>query len=399
MKNIKFELTSPVSTSFRCQKACNSLDIDIKKKSIHSMDIDVDIKTPYKIGVIVGASGSGKTTLAEHIWGKDIFESLLDLSKPVIDQFDKKYSYDQCAQFLNGIGLTSVPCWVRPANTLSNGQRTRAEFALQLASSKKFIVIDEWTSVVDRTVAKVMSHCLQKFTRKTEDRKVVLLSCHYDVLPWLNPDWVIDCNKQKFTDRRSLWPSYQRKEKLDFEIKEIDSKSWRYFSHYHYLSDNLPGGKTAYYGLFHNGEQIGFQCFANYVPFNRKIMNKQIMHSNRTVIHPDYAGLGLGIKLITETSHLMQAKGYKVMAKFSSVPVYKAMLRDPLWGLREAKRNYKVQVGGSMDRKSGFRTKVVTFSFEFLGGKNVQPVRTRPQKSSSAVVQGRKTVRRRADVQ
>ena len=58
------------------------------------------------------------------------------------------------------MGLSQVPCWVRPAFTLSNGQQARAKIALTLADNKDLAVIDEWTSVVDRTVAKVMSHAV-----------------------------------------------------------------------------------------------------------------------------------------------------------------------------------------------------------------------------------------------
>ena len=50
---------------------------------------------------------------------------------------------------------------------------------------------------------------------------------------------------------------------------------------------------------FYNNNQIGFQCFANYTPHKKGTII--IYHSNRTVIHPDYNGMGLGIKLINET--------------------------------------------------------------------------------------------------
>ena len=124
-----------------------------------------------------------------------------------------------------GVGLSAVPCWIRPAITLSNGQKERAEIALQMAREDKLVVIDEWTSVVDRTVGKIMSECIQKWARKSE-KQVVLLSCHYDVFDWLQPDWVIDCNKQTYTDRRLLRRS--RKEKLSFDIRPIGRGSWRF---------------------------------------------------------------------------------------------------------------------------------------------------------------------------
>ena len=159
-KNIKFELQSEVFKTFRCQAAANSLDIDVKKKSIHKLELNnINIPKDWNIGLVYGASGSGKTTLAKHLFGENIFDCSLDENKSIIDQLPKEFSYEDCANILNGIGLNSVPCWIRPIKTLSNGQKARAE-AAYLMCKQDFICIDEWTSVVDRTVAKAMSVCL-----------------------------------------------------------------------------------------------------------------------------------------------------------------------------------------------------------------------------------------------
>jgi ABC-type multidrug transport system ATPase subunit len=183
LQSYNLELKCDIPDSYRVKRAANSLDIDVEKKSTHKFAVKADIDTDYSIGLIVGASGSGKTTFANHVFGQDCFKEYLDKSKPVIEQFPKEMGYDDCAKLLSGVGLTSVPCWIRPAHTLSNGQRSRAEAALALCNSSDSVpvVIDEWTSVVDRTVAKVMSHCVQKHARK-QKKRIILLSCHYDVI-------------------------------------------------------------------------------------------------------------------------------------------------------------------------------------------------------------------------
>lgn len=364
-KKFDVELSSEVSKSFRCQKAADSLDIDVNKKSIHKLSIEADIDSDFSIGLIIGASGSGKTTLAKHIYGEECFKEYLDLSKPVIDQFPKEFKYEQCAEILTGVGLTSVPCWIRPAYTLSNGQRTRAEVALAIANKSELTIIDEWTSVVDRTVAKVMSHCISKTIRKQKGRRVVLISCHYDVVEFLNPDWVIDCNKQEFQDRRSLWQRFERTEKLTFEVRETDGKEWKYFSKYHYLSDKLPVGKMYHYGLFCGEDQIGYLNYANYVP--KRPDKKMIYHFNRLVIHPDYVGFGLGIKFLNEaTTHLKGKINCDVFGAFSSVPVYKALTRDKRWILKDIKRPLE-KGGGTSANKNYMRTLVTLFSFKWVG--------------------------------
>jgi ABC-type ATPase with predicted acetyltransferase domain len=362
LQNYLVHLKSDSPKSFRCQKAANSVDLDLEKKLEHRFEIQCDIETPFNVGLIIGSSGSGKTTLAKQIFGQNVFENSLDQEKPIIDQFDEKYSVDECISMLNAIGLSQVPCWVRPVKTLSNGQKSRAEAVLEMSRDKNIVVLDEWTSVVDRNVAKVMCHSVQKYARKN-NKKIILLSCHYDVSEWLLPDFVIDCNEQKYENRRSL--RQIRNEKIEFNIRECSSKKWKQFSKYHYLSDNMPGGKNFTYGLFLGDKQIGFQCFSNYV-----LGRTDILHSNRTVIHPDYVGFGLGGKLIEETSRIMKNKGYKIMAKFSSMPVYKSLIKNKSWRFLGAMQSMKSSLCGGVlkkEPKAGFRTKVTTFGFEFIG--------------------------------
>lgn len=134
------------------------------------------------------------------------------------------------------------------------------------------------------------------------------------------------------------------------------------FSKYHYLSENLPGGKIFIFGLFYKNQQIGFQCFANYVP------GKKIMHFNRTVIHPDYCGFGLGMKLIDSTSKFVQEKGYKIMGKFSSVSIYKSMIKNSNWVLVATGHNTPELTGNfSASKCNAIRTKVKWWSFKFIG--------------------------------
>lgn len=371
-KSIEVILESPINKSFRCKMACDALDIDQKKKSIHHLKIDgINMPAKWNVGLIYGASGSGKTTLAKKLFGNDIFKTILDENEPIINQFPTEYTYDECADILSGIGLNSVPCWVRPVKTLSNGQRARAEAALLMVQNEGIINIDEWTSVVDRTVAKAMSFCVQKFARK-HIKQIILLSCHYDVLEWLLPDWLIDCNEQKFWLRENEDFFFTKREQLAFTIRKIGRESWRYFSKYHYLSEKLPGGEIYLFGLFFEDKQIGFQCFANYTPRVRG--KKTIFHFNRTVVHPDYQGLGLGIKLINESARIFlnEHSEFRLMGKYSSIPVFKAMQKCKEWRYLGTKRLMGAMPHGeNMERTGGFREGgIKTFHFEWIGTKH-----------------------------
>lgn len=358
MQNYVVELESQPFTSFRCTKAADSLDINLEKKLKHKLEISADLKSPFNIGLILGASGSGKTTLAKQIYGENFDNQIkIDENLPIIEQFPKEWSYDECAEALNGIGLTSVPCWIRPVKTLSNGQKFRAEAVLKMHLQDN-VIIDEWTSVVDRTVAKIMSHTVQKYARKN-NKQIILLSCHYDVIEWLKPDWIIDCNEQKFINNRGfLWP--ERREKLQFDVRPCSRKSWSYFSKYHYLSEKLPGGRIFCFGLFHNDKQIGFQCLANYVPIRKNSV--PIYHSNRTVIHPDYIGFGLGIKLVDAScEYLKKKEKCKIYVKFSSTPMLKSLIKNKKWKLINVER---ALIGKSRLNDSA-RVRVKTYTFRY----------------------------------
>lgn len=367
MRRYELKLQSEVSKSYFAVRAAQSLDIDTEKKSIHEFSLDADLESPFSIGLIVGASGSGKTTFAKSIFGE--FKTYLDKGKSVIDQFPEAMSYDDRAAALNGIGLSQVPCWIKPAACLSNGQQARAEAALAMAHGGDLVVLDEWTSVVDRTVAKAMSACVSKYAKRS-GKRVILLSCHYDVVEWLDPDWIVDCNSQSFIDRRLL--QRVRSERLRFDVREISGSSWARFEKYHYLSAELPGGERYFFGLFYGEDQIGFICFSNYVP--QRNGKKKILHFNRLVIHPDYVGLGLGIRFLNETTQIVYSRGVRVMGKFSSTPVYRALSQSNLWKLRDVSRpigkNVSLIKNCGLNRKDKIRTNLRIYSFEFLGGES-----------------------------
>lgn len=91
------------------------------------------------------------------------------------------------------------------------------------------------------------------------------------------------------------------------------------------------------------------------------------MHFNRTVIHPDYVGLGLGVRFINATSKIMHDSGFRIMAKFSSVPVYKALSKDVRWRLKNVSLPVRAKAGKTLGRKlGGMRTEVKIYSFEYV---------------------------------
>ena len=126
---------------------------------------------------------------------------------------------------------------MRPYAVLSNGEKFRVDMARTLAEMPDLAVVDEFTSVVDRQVAQVGSSCVAKAVRR-RGRKFVAVSCHYDILDWLQPDWVFQPHTGVF-ERRCL----QRRPELDLEIHEAGRDAWPTFRPHHYLSAGLSHGQ------------------------------------------------------------------------------------------------------------------------------------------------------------
>ena len=159
--------------------------------------IDLENKN-WNIGIIVGNSGTGKTTIAKQLFGENIIKEYpFKKENSVIDDMPKSKSVEEITQIFNKVGFSSPPSWLKPYEVLSNGEKMRVELAYNLLSDNKLTCFDEFTSVVDRNVAKITSTCIQKTIRKL-DKKFIAVSCHFDIIDWLEPDWVFDTNSMQF---------------------------------------------------------------------------------------------------------------------------------------------------------------------------------------------------------
>ena len=139
------------------------------------------IPSDFKIGLIVGPSGSGKSTLL----GKEEIISW-DESAAICSHFSDKH---EAVDRLSGVGLNSIPSWLRPYHVLSTGEKFRADLARRIKNGAR---IDEFTSVVDRNVAKSCAYSVNRMVNQLGFSNIVFASCHYDIIEWLQPDWVFD---------------------------------------------------------------------------------------------------------------------------------------------------------------------------------------------------------------
>jgi ABC-type Mn2+/Zn2+ transport system ATPase subunit len=172
-----------VKSLFNAESGCN-----------FSLDADLPIEDEdWRIGLVVGPSGSGKTSLGRLLFGGAAFYEPQGwpADRPVVDAIAPDGNFDDVTAALAAVGLGDVPAWLRPYHVLSNGEKFRADLARIVSEAPARVVVDEFTSVVDRQIARIGALAFQKAWRRTKGQ-AVLLSCHYDIAEWLEPDWIFD---------------------------------------------------------------------------------------------------------------------------------------------------------------------------------------------------------------
>ena len=180
--------------TFRVSKI--QADFDVKLEHSNERFVgDIEMPQDWQIGVIVGASGTGKSTIAKELFNEDLIKGFEYNAKSVIDDMPKSAKIDDITKMFYYVGFGSVPSWLKPYSVLSNGEKMRVDLARALLE-KDFIVFDEFTSVVDRQIAQTSCIAINKALKKT-NKKFIAVTCHYDILDWLQPDWVFDTNKMK----------------------------------------------------------------------------------------------------------------------------------------------------------------------------------------------------------
>ena len=182
--------------TFRVKSVVGAFDLQTQKiKENFKGNIDIEDKN-WNIGLIVGSSGSGKSTIAGECFG-DFFSKFEYEANSVIDDMPKGKSIKDITKVFTSVGFASPPSWLKPYSVLSNGERMRCDLANAILQEKEIIAFDEFTSVVNREVAKTGSYAISKAVRKL-NKKFIAVSCHYDIKDWLEPDWIYDTDKQRF---------------------------------------------------------------------------------------------------------------------------------------------------------------------------------------------------------
>jgi len=306
MKTI--QLVSKINNDNYTQYVYDTFDIQNKNETITSVQFGLDDihKFNWNIGVILGNSGSGKSSILKTIG--NIKTPSFDLNKPLISNFDWLEPKD-ATHLLTSMGLSSVPTWLRPYHLLSNGEQYRASLAylVSSASDGDIILVDEYTSVVDRDVAKAMSFALQKYIRRV-GKKIILASCHYDILEWLMPDWT--CSPQKGGTLEKCDYLRRGRPSIELQVSRVEFETWDFFKKHHYLTEDV--NRSCKFFLFEwNDKPVAIIAA---IPQPSGYYNNGIRGS-RTVVLPDYQGMGIGSKISDFIGGVFKNANYRYFTK------------------------------------------------------------------------------------
>ena len=223
---------------------------------------------------------------------------------------------------------------------LSNGEQFRVDLARHLlegAARAGPTVVDEFTSVVDRQVAQIASHAVAKYIRKRE-RQFVAVSCHYDIVDWLQPDWVLHLPDLRF-ERRLV----QRRPSLTGRIERVPYSTWRLFAPFHYLTADLNRAARCY-GMWIDGYDSSPVAFLGMLARPHPKVEGGYGIS-RIVTLPDWQGLGLGPFMMDTLAGVYRAVDRRVNAYPAHPSLTRSFSRSPKWKLVKKPGVWSAKVG------------------------------------------------------
>jgi GNAT superfamily N-acetyltransferase len=356
MPNFDIVRESTPDKTFRVASIIGKFDLQsgtIKERFTGSIDIDED----WQIGLIVGKSGTGKTTIAKQLFEDAYITSYEYNAQAIVDDMPKDKGIEEITSVFNSVGFSSPPSWLKPYSVLSNGEKMRVDLARSILSDKELFVFDEFTSVVDRNVAQIGSFAMQKAIRKTT-KKFIAVTCHFDVVDWLLPDWIFNTDTMNF---QSLGGQKKNRPAIKFEIYQSPDKTiWKMFAKHHYLSHSHNNAADVYIATI-NEQVAGFISVLHFPHATAKNIKKV----HRLVILPDYQGVGFGVLLLNQVGKRYMDMGNRYNIVTSAPSLINALRKSDTWRCLSYGRSKSVSI--SSKRKELRRcdsTARITASFQ-----------------------------------
>jgi ABC-type thiamine transport system ATPase subunit/GNAT superfamily N-acetyltransferase len=353
----------PINRTARVMQLEGIFDVPPAEKSAMSWEVSLPLgDREWNVGLIVGPSGCGKSTIARELFPNELvhgFDWPQDMA--IVDSFPPAMGIKDITTLLNSVGFSSPPSWLRPFHVLSNGEQFRVTIARAIAEQPALAVIDEFTSVVDRRVAQIGSSAIAKTVRR-RGNKLIAVTCHFDVLDWLQPDWIYEPAENRFA-----WRDLCPRPPLDLQIARVTASAWKLFAPHHYLTAELNRSATCFCAYL-EGRPVAFH---SYLPFFGKLKDsRHAVRGHRSVCLPDFQGLGIGSMLITTLASMWSALGYRVFRNTGHPAEISSAMRSTDWWMIRSPGTTAPDTGKYAARLAKSRaSNRMTASFEYRGGK------------------------------
>ena len=419
-------LESEVVGDAATEAASSAFEIAFNGKHRFEVPRLPELPKSWRVALVNGVSGSGKSSVLRQMVqehgcvrdaaeyggesGGDEFAAAWPDDAPAVGAVG-----DGGAALLTEMGgaALAAAAAARPWRQLSRGERTLLALARlcceppsAAAPPSALLIADEFTSFVDRSLAKRAAEALGRAWRRRGDgRRLVLAGVHADFLRELRPEWVFETAAGELTsytwdDDAALPPpapaapppprppdeAVFRPPTLELTLRKAVAKGadrkhektvWTtYFEEYHYLDGSLNHSAHCRVG------RIG----ATPVAFVASLMavgvkEVGLLHSegrlarreHRLVVRPEWQGLGIGPRVSDINARDWVLKGVRFLSRTAHPRFGAYRNNSPLWQATTA--NETANLGdtfSSMKEKKGKEVKKIekarpSFSHEYIG--------------------------------
>lgn len=359
---MKIQVASKVERTRRVTEIESLFSLPAEERIRRQWEVNLPLEEKeWSIGLLVGPSGAGKTTIARRLWPlAETTAAHWTPGRPIVEEFPAAMKTREIAALLTNVGFSTIPSWLRPFETLSTGERFRVEMARSIAATApgEELIIDEFTSTIDRQTAQIASAATARAARR-KGIKLVALTCHYDVIKWLDPDWIYQphTNKFKWRDRRG-------RPEIKLTVYRATNHAWEFFRHHHYLTSQQNAGSQKFVAV--TNSRVAAYISIIYQPHPQRPGFRE----HRGVCLPDFQGVGIGTELSDYVAGIFAATGLPLRAVASHPAMIFHKAKSKKWKMTRPPSKVNVNQLEGWDRASAKDRQ--TASFEYVGPRNTE---------------------------
>jgi len=392
------DLTCTVNPNEVCAEALIAFDYEFTGESTSKVWVlDEKALPTYKLGAVVGPSGSGKSTcLGLLVQGGPLSDSRpWDAEKAVISQIccgspDDAHALCRAAALPLNVAL-------RPYQVLSEGEQHRAELARQLGSAaygalEKIAIpvcLDEFTSVLDRSLAKKVCESLSHYLHSRAFRPIVVATVHQDIAEWLRADWILDSKtgvlstpplasgeadaQGTASGTRTLvrylsqtdgkddeaWTQLLRPPVLKLEVRRLGAHQASIevfketFEEHHYMRGNVP---HCFWGVVAREagtkQPVAFHAIANFPGVGNGGIT---LRESRLVVLPQFQGFGIGPAFSEGIGDILLSSGKRFFSVTHHPRLGKQRDVSSRWKGTTGNHKGAMHLGGGRSERAAYR--------------------------------------------